>query len=264
MPTLRELVSESVKAYDEGGLPLFFKRGWGYTHNRINQRLLLTPNFPPFSIEYRTSSFPFGHRDKYLYYDAYPKCVPNPSDTVVEAGVYRGYDTAMFAKLGDQVIGFEPSPRNYSTAEHNLRRFNNVKILNRGLWNEESELEIQYGSSGADDGFLSPDTGGKKTSENIPVNTLEEYVNQLDVDEVNFLKVEAEGAEPEILEGMGELRPEKIVVNADEERDGNSPSKEIMDSLQSKGYNLVGMSLGCVLFFVLDTEYHYAFRPEYR
>jgi len=236
-----------------------------YARYRSSPRLLLTPSFPPFSIEYRTSSLSFGYRDKYLYHDASPKCVPNPSDTVVEAGVHRGYDTAMFAKLGDQVIGFEPSPRNYSTAEHNLRRFDNVKILNQGLWNEESELEIQYGSSGGgDDGFFSPDKGGQKTSENIPVNTLEEYVNQLDVDEVNFLKIEAEGAEPEILEGMGELRPEKIVVNADEERDGNSPSKEIMDSLQSKGYNLVGMSLGGVLFFVLDTEYHYAFIPEYR
>jgi len=264
MSSFRQLIDESVKAYDEGGLPLFFGRGLKYTHNKINERLLLNPNFPPLSIEYGTNSYPFGHRDKYLYYEGGPKCVPSPSDTVVEAGVYRGYDTAMFAKLGDQVIAFEPSPRNYKFSKYNLRRFNNVKLFNKGLWNEQSELEILYGSSGVDDGFLSPDKGGQKTSKFVPVNTLEEYVNQLNVDEVNFLKIEAEGAEPEILEGMGELRPEKIVVNADEERNGDSPSKEIMDFLQSKGYNLVGMSLGCVLFFVLDTKYHYAFRPEYR
>jgi hypothetical protein len=62
---------------------------------------------------------------------------------------------------------------------------------------------------------------------------------------------------------MRELRPKKIVLNADEEGNGKSPIREIMTALQSKGYNLVAMSLGCVLFFMLDTDYHYAFRNEY-
>jgi hypothetical protein len=61
---------------------------------------------------------------------------------------------------------------------------------------------------------------------------------------------------------MGELRPKKIVVNADEERSGKSLVREIITALQSKD-NLVATSLNSILFFMLDTDYHYAFRNKY-
>lgn len=258
------LAKKSIEAYNEGGVSLFLIKSARKLRDRLARTLLLEPNFPPLSIDYKRRTFQFGYRDKYLYNAAPPVVMPEPSDTVIEAGVCQGFDTAMFGKLADRVIGFEPSPRNYTTAKRNLRKYDNVDIINEGLWNEKSELEIQYGGGGGDDSFLEPDSSVKKRGGTVPVNTLEQYVDDLDIDEVNFVKIEAEGAEPEILDGMGELRPEKIVVNADEERGGMSPSKEIMDKLQAEGYNLVAVTLGCVLFFVLDTEYHYAFRPEYR
>lgn len=260
---IEELANSSMAPYKEGGSQLFLERSARYLQQRTNQQLLFRPFFPPVKLDYKTRSIPLGHRDKYLYYDAVPKVVPHSNDTVVEAGVHHGNDTAMFAKLADQVIGFEPSQRNFKEAKNNLRRFENITLYNKGLWDEKSELEIQHGESGGDDGFLTPDSGTNEVGEIIPVDTLEGFVDSLDIEEVNFLKIEAEGAEPEIIEGLGELRPEKIVVNADEERDGESPIEEIMHPLQSMGYNLVAMSLGCVLFFVLDTEYNYAFRSEY-
>lgn len=258
-----ELAKSSVAAYKKGGGQLLLERSARYVQQRINQQLLFRPFFPPVKLDYNARSIPLGHNDKYLYYDATPMVIPHSNDTVVEAGVHHGNDSAMFAKLADQVVGFEPSPRNFKKAKNNLRRFDNITLHNKGLWDEKSELEIQHGESGGDDGFLTPDSGANEVGENIPVNTLEEFVDSLDIGEVNFLKIEAEGAEPEIINGLGKIRPEKIVVNADEERDGESPINEIMHPLQSMGYNLVAMSLGCVLFFVLDTEYHYAFRSEY-
>lgn len=254
------LGKKSVKLYNQEGLSSLFDK----LLSKLNSKMLLYPYFPPFLINYKCKLFKFGYRDKYIYNNASPIVMPEPSDTVIEAGVDQGYDTAMFGKLANRVIGFEPSPRNYTAARNNLKRFDNVELVNKGLWEENSMLEIQYGKRSGDDGFLQPDSGKQEASERVPVDSLEEFVKQRDIEEVNFLKIEAEGAEPEILDGMGELRPEKIVINADEERDGESPSKQIMDHLQPKGYNLVAVSFGCVLFFVLNTEYHYAFRPEYR
>lgn len=256
--SLARLAEESVKAYKEGGTALFFNRVW--TFFKVNTFLLFIPNFPPFSFNYKEKSFSFGYRDKYLYYDSEPKVMPEPSDTVIEAGVYKGRDTAMFAKLADNVIGFEPSPRNYQKAKNNLKRYNNIALLNEGLWNKKDELEIQYSSEDYDDGFLDLDSENTTSAENISANTLEEYVDRLNIDEVNFVKIEAEGAEPEIIEGMGEIRPEKIAVNADEERGGESTSKEVIDLLQSRGYNLVAASRGHILYFVLDEVPFYAFR----
>jgi len=69
---------------------------------------------------------------------------PTASDTVIEAGVHRGRDTASFAKLAKQVIAFEPSPRNYKKAKDKLDSFDNVTLINEGLWNEPDHLEIKY------------------------------------------------------------------------------------------------------------------------
>lgn len=253
---------EAIEAYKKGGLQSFSAKTSKYLSSRVNSALLFNPYVPPISISHKCSSFPIGYRDKYIYCRAPPKVVPEPTDTVVEAGVHHGHDTAMFGKLADQVIGFEPSPRNYKSAEKNLRRFSNITLINAGLWNETGEMEIQYGNGTGDDGFLDPDSKGEEVNITVPVTTIKDYVQEESLSEINFLKIEAEGAEPEIIDGIGDLRPEKIVVNADEERDGKSPGREIMNRLQSEGYNLVAMTLGCVLFFVLDTEYHYAFRKE--
>lgn len=255
-----ELLKKSIAAYNEGGMWYLLKNSKQYV---ISSATVFNPHFPIINIKYNNKSISIGYRDKYLYDDGVPNVVPEQSDTVVEAGVSSGRDTAIFAKLADQVVGFEPSPRNYTRAKANLRKFDNISLHNAGFWNTKGELEIQYGESSGDDSFLTPDSDTGKTGGEVEVNTLENYVEDLNINEINFLKIEAEGAEPEIIEGMGELRPEKIVVNADEERDGESPVEEIMTSLQSKGYNLVAMSLGHVLFFVLDSDHHYAFRSEY-
>lgn len=214
-------------------------------------------------IVYKNNSFNISYKEKYIYNYSEPKVTPESSDTVVEAGVGGGSDTAMFAKLANEVIGFEPSPRQYSNAAKKLRVFDNITLLNKGLWNESDELDIKYGNSGGDDGFLEPDSGTARSDIQIPVDTLENYMQKLDIDEIDFLKVEGEGAEPEIIEGLGELRPKKIAVNADEEREGEPVGREVMELLQPMGYNLVGMKSGHILFFTLESTSHQAFRSEF-
>jgi FkbM family methyltransferase len=201
-----------------------------------------------------------GYRGKYLYsFRASNDLLINPSDTVIETGVYHGKDTAGYAKLGKRVIGFEPSPRNYAIAKENLKDFNNVELLNEGLWNEQSELTIRYGEDGSEDGFLQPDAGEEEVEYNIPVNTLENYVKRLDIDEVNFLKIEAEGAEPEVIEGMGNIRPDRIAVDVSAERDGEPTTKPVMELLHSMGYELHGVNNGYVLIFSRKESDKYTF-----
>jgi len=256
-----QLLSEALDAYQEGGVPRVVEEAARFVNNVFS--LTYNPAVPPVGIEFRTVRIEIGHQGKYLYNDVGRNVVPDPGDTVVEAGVHRGNDTATFAKFANRVVGFEPSPRNHSIAEQNLRKFENVDVVNNGLWFEADELEIMYGGDDYDDGFLQPDDGGQERGEQIPVDTLEAYVEQLDIDHVDFLKVEAEGAEVEILEGMGELRPRHVVVNADEERDGQPIGVEVMELLQPMGYTLVAVKLGHILFFTLEDVDHYAFRNEF-
>lgn len=267
---ISRLVKRGIAAFQEGGLGLLYDRASRFAFKSLNDTILFSPHIPGICFKYGTLYKSIGFREKYLYnppvYSSTgsPKIVPSPSDVVIEAGAFHGRDTAILAKSADRVVSFEPSPRNYSIASDNLANFDNVTLLNAGLWSKSDDLEIQYGESSGDDGFMEPDSSKACQRESVEVNTIEHYVEQFNLEEVDFLKVEAEGAEPEIIDGLGELRPSQVVINADEERNGESPIREIMQKMHSKGYKLLAMSLGCVLFFTLDDDYHYAFRSEYR
>ena len=190
-----------------------------------------------------------GYRFKYIYNGNRYKIMPKKTDTVVEAGVYKGYDTAIFAKLANRVLGFEPSPRNFKKAQENLRSFRNVKMINSGLWNSQKEMKICYGEKSEDDGFLEPDQDSGRTGRKIQVDTLKGHLSSIGVDNVDFLKIEAEGAEVEVIEGLNGLRPRSIVVNAGEERGGEPTGKDVVSLLKQMGYSLVGLKMGHVLFF---------------
>jgi FkbM family methyltransferase len=258
---LSKIVSESMHAKRKGGVGAVWKRVTEHMTYRLSDAALFSRHVPPVAVGIGEQHLRVGYRNKYIYRAGGPVVAPEAGDTVVEAGAFHGRDTATFAKLADRVIGFEPSPRNCRVAKANLHHFGNVDIYEEGLWNESAELTIKQGASAGDDGFFEPDDGGRGGEATVPVNRLDERMAELDVDRVDFLKVEAEGAEPEVLEGIGDLDIPKIVVNADEERDGDSPAREVFELLSERGYYLVGMTLGCVLFFTTDADYHYAFRP---
>lgn len=263
LKTVRYLIGKFWESYNKGGAREFFDDFVKYIHKKTNQYLLFSQIVPPIRLNYRDNSFSISYKNKYILDDGQYDIIPKSSDTVVEAGVAIGKDTAMFGKLAEEVIAFEPSPRQYSKAKANLKRFKNVKLINKGLWNDRDTLEIKYGGSGSEDGFLEPDKGITGTGGEIEVNSLEEYVKQLNIEEVDYLKVEAEGAEPEIIKGIGDLHIENIVVNAGEERDGEPTGREVMELLQPQGYSLVGIKKGHILFFTLNSVSHRAFRSEF-
>jgi len=172
-----QLVRRAMQKQRSDGLRSLLDR---VRYHLITKQLQFQPVIPPLAIEYKNTRYSLSHKDKYININSQPKVTPSAGDTVIEAGVCRGLDTAMFAKLADRVIGFEPSPRNYDVAQHNLNRFGNVELVNSGLWNEADTLEIQYGESGSEDGFITPDSGLNKTGGKVPVNTLTHYVEALE------------------------------------------------------------------------------------
>lgn len=90
---------------------------------------------------------------------------------------------------------FEPSPVEFSSLKQNVYP---SKAHNVGLWNEPGELKFYVSSEGADSSLIEPPTYDEIVT--AKVRRLEDFVNTT----VKCLKLEAEGAEPEILDGLGE------------------------------------------------------------
>jgi FkbM family methyltransferase len=156
-------------------------------------------------------------------------------------GSYIGLSTALFAKNSKQVIGLEASPRNYKFLEKNTSNVDNIEVKNMAATDEtgEVELNLEKSQKGVNDSILTPDSGEINQTVTVNSTRIDDLVENLGIDKLNVLKVEAEGAEPEVCSGIGDLKIDKVVVLCDNERDGNSPKKHVSQILKNKDYEIL-------------------------
>lgn len=129
----------------------------------------------------------------------------HPGLRVVDVGAHVGYFTVLFSRLCGAdgfVHAFEPEPSN-----HRLLRAN---LLVNDCSNVAAHALALSDTAGTDALFLSPDNGGDhrlyfgagRTRCTVRTDTLD---NVLANERVDFVKIDAQGAEPRILRGMQRL-----------------------------------------------------------
>jgi hypothetical protein len=85
-----------------------------------------------------------------------------------------------------------------SASKRNLNR-DNVTFNSSALWKVNTTLKFYHANNTGDSSLLPKDLSA--LSELIEARTLDSIVAELEIDQINLLKLEAEGAEPEILDG---------------------------------------------------------------
>ena len=130
--------------------------------------------------------------------------------------------------------GFEPSPNEYKSLKKNI--YPSI-AHNVGLWNCSSQVEFFLSSSFGDSSFIKPQIFTKKII--IPARRLDEFLNQ----KIKLLKLEAEGAEPEIIEGIGEKLNliEFIAADLGFERNLESTFPDVTNYLLNKNFEVVNI-----------------------
>ena len=148
-------------------------------------------------------------------------------------------------KMDINYIGFEPSPNEYKCLQKNAK---GMTTHNLGLWKEEGEIDFFVSSQGADSSLIRPRIFDSKIT--VKTACLESFISS----NVKCLKLEAEGAEPEILQGLGEKLKFIEYINADVgfERGENEESTlaEVSNFLIKNNFKMVaiGKRRFCVLF----------------
>lgn len=168
-------------------------------------------------------------------------------DTFIDCGANVGdiYLVLRQMNLNLKYIGFEPSPVEFACLHKNVK---NMPVYNIGLWNENSNLEFYVSSQGADSSLIEPKVFDSKTI--VKTQPLEKFVKG----KVKCLKLEAEGAEPEILEGLGEKLAlvEYVAADVGFERGQNQTSTlpAVSNYLIQNNFRMVsvGQRRLCVLF----------------
>lgn len=163
----------------------------------------------------------------------------NDGDIFLDCGANVG-DVKIWFDLNNiniNYVAFEPSPIEFDCLKENVKP---CTVYNVGLWNEKGELEFFVSSQGADSSLIEPASYDEKI--NVQVDRLESYVHST----VKLLKLEAEGAEPEILEGLGDKLSLIEYISADlgPERgvECESTLVPVTNYLLERGFELIHVS----------------------
>ena len=129
--------------------------------------------------------------------EIYKFTADNATPYILDGGANIGLSAIYFKRLypNAKITAFEPDPKIYSALEQNIRNanFNNVELVNRALWNEETSL--WFSSEGSDAGRIANDGTDTKDIE-VKTVRLRDYLNT----PVDFLKLDIEGAETTVME----------------------------------------------------------------
>jgi FkbM family methyltransferase len=145
-----------------------------------------------------------------------------PGMTVLDIGAHHGLYTLLAARRvgpNGRVVAFEPSPRERWKLALNVRlnRCANVQIENCALGSSDGEADF-FLVDGMDTGCNSlrpPNVKEPTKVVHVPVNVLDVCLRLRAIDRIDFIKLDVEGGELEVLKGAVGLldrRPRPIIL----------------------------------------------------
>jgi FkbM family methyltransferase len=161
-------------------------------------------------------------------------------DNIIDIGANNG-DLYLCFKDKINYYGFEPSPEIFLNLKHNVP---NQNIFNLGLWNKSNkDIDFYLSDEFGDSSIIPINKFSKKIS--IKTTTLNEVIEKIN-SRIKLLKIEAEGAEPEILEGLSDKlnMVEYITIDCGFERGVNQDStiSECSNYLIKNNFSMVGFN----------------------
>lgn len=120
------------------------------------------------------------------------------NDVIIDVGANNG---DLYLCFNDQInyYGFEPSPIVYSNLKHNIK---NQKLFQNGLYNQENKkIDFYISDQWGDSSIIEINNYSKIIS--IETMILSKIIGEINK-KVKLIKLEAEGAEPEVLTGIGD------------------------------------------------------------
>jgi FkbM family methyltransferase len=191
---------------------------------------------------------------------------------VLDIGANVGHHSLFFSGLCGQVHAFEPNPELFGELKQklSLNGIRNVFVHNVGV-GERDEMLAYYAPTGSNKGtgsFVAAHSETNEMSKKLEVRNGDNYIASLQLDRVDFIKIDVEGFEKQVLLGLRHTifryHP-VIIVEFSSTTKGNFSSAAEFMNLFPRGYKI--SSIRCNrpvgIFFnlpscVLETFDYYA------
>ena len=169
---------------------------------------------------------------------------PKEGEIVVDIGAAFGFYTILASRMVGQkgrVIAIEPQPESFQMLNSNIKlnKLSNVKTLNYAVYSNETKLKLYNTYS------VLPERAVKNTSEysEIKANTLDNLLFQTgNIDEVNWIKIDVEGAEYQVLKGatniLSKSRDIALLIEIHNISEGRSDYQSIINLLNKYNFKI--------------------------
>ncbi len=210
---------------------------------------------PPYSLEEKLK-YRLVPGALYLHYRAWKEWVKgepeirllrylvDPARNSVDVGANKGVYTYFLARRSRQVFAFEPNPKIFRILARNTRTAPNVTLSRLALSNESQAAVLRvprhrggFSNQGASLSAL------KVPSDYKEVRIEAARLDDLEISDAGFIKIDVEGFEQEVLDGASLLleRDRPVLLIEIEERFLNRPIEAAIRSVQDLGYRGVAL-----------------------
>jgi len=169
-------------------------------------------------------------------------------DIVVDIGAHVGMFTVKALKESGKegfVVAIEPEPINVEILRKNTRKYDNVAIVKKAVGEKKCRAKLYlFGKNLSSCEYLVKNMGREESSGvmEVEMDRLDNILSGLGISEVDFVKMDVEGAELEVLKGAGEyLKKIKKIAIAAEHYPGEH--EEVGKFLMSKGFSIKKMQI---------------------
>jgi FkbM family methyltransferase len=175
----------------------------------------------------------------------------NPGDTFLDIGANGGIFTVIAAnKVGvkGHVYAFEPGLRELEILRRNIEINNlkNVTVIESAVGDATGKTRFAISQDGAMNSLAENSHPGQKIEswQEVQITTLDDFLKSAEINRVDFIKIDVEGAEKLVIEGATNLlcSQDKLTILF-EASDYNSlafgySTKDLITKIQSKGFQV--------------------------
>ena len=165
-----------------------------------------------------------------------------PDAVVFDIGANAGEFAHICARYGARIHCFEPDPTVYACLVKNIADLSQAQAHDMVIWKEDGEVEFGLAPERADSSVFTQD-GAKVKKRSV---TIETFCRENNIAKIDFIKCDAEGAEPEVLEGIGGFfsQIDAVALDTGAERNGARTHDACADILSANGFTVIEEKIG--------------------
>lgn len=156
----------------------------------------------PIWLRFPASDIP-TYEQVFMTYEYDFKVGSHPS-VIIDAGANIGLASVLFSNKypNAKIIAIEPEAGNFEILKKNVAAYPNVIPLRAALWHRNTEIDICNPDRG-NWGFVTKEANTslpieKPTGQKVPAMTVDRIMEDHDIEHVDILKIDIEGAEREV------------------------------------------------------------------